>query len=62
MNQTLEYFLENIGRPHGRGAAADGPAVDPHEGLDAERLQGRFVVLIDGSGYGVLAPGIATIA
>jgi hypothetical protein len=52
VNQTLEYFLERIGST---------PIADLRrqmvqrlirmKALDGARLQGRFVVLIDGSGY-----------
>lgn len=52
VNQTLEYFLEKIG---------DAPIAGLRrrmvrrlirmKALDAARLQGRFVLLIDGSGY-----------
>ena len=42
---------ENWQRTDRRPAAADGPAVDPHEGPGCGAAAGRFVVLIDGSGY-----------
>jgi hypothetical protein len=52
VNQTLEYFLKQIG---------EAPVADLRrqmirrmirmKALEAARLQGRFVVLIDGSGY-----------
>ena len=51
VNKTLEYLLKKSGRPHRRPPAANGPALDPHEGPGRGALQGRFVVLIDGSGY-----------
>jgi len=52
VNQTLEYFLEQIGSDPLAG-------LEQHlvqrlirmKALDAARLQGRFLVLIDGSGY-----------
>ena len=52
VNQTLEYFLAKIG-----GAPIAGlrqqmvQRLIRMKALDAARLQGRFVVLIDGSGY-----------
>ncbi len=42
VNKTLEYLLKKIGpRPHRRPPAANGPALDPHEGPGrGARLQG----------------------
>src|SRR4029077_11268004 len=52
VNQTLEYFLEQIGSApiaHLRQQMVQ--RLIRMKALDAARLQGRFVVLIDGSGY-----------
>ena len=64
MNQTLEYFLEGTGTAPIAGLRQRMvQRLIRMKALDAARLQGRFVVLIDGSGYLVLQlTGIATIA
>jgi hypothetical protein len=52
VNQTLEYFLERIGSaPIARLRQRMVQRLIRMKALDAARLQGRFVVLIDGSGY-----------
>ena len=52
VNQTLEYFLENIGSAPIAGLRQRMvQRLIRMKALDAARLQGRFVVLIDGSGY-----------
>jgi hypothetical protein len=52
VNQTLEYFLEKIGSvPIARLRQRMVQRLIRMKALDAARLQGRFVVLIDGSGY-----------
>ncbi len=52
VNQTLEYFLEEIGAPPIAGLRQRMvQRLIRMKALDAARLQGRFVVLIDGSGY-----------
>jgi hypothetical protein len=51
VNQTLEYFLEKIGRAPIAGLRQRMvQRLIRRKALDAARLQGRFVVLIDGSG------------
>ena len=52
VNQTLEYFLEQIGSaPIASLRQRMVQRLLRMKALDAARLQGRFVVLIDGSGY-----------
>jgi hypothetical protein len=52
VNQTLEYFLEKIGSAPIAGLRQRMvQRLLRMKALDAARLQGRFVVLIDGSGY-----------
>ena len=52
VNQTLEYFLEQIGSaPIASLRQRMVQRLVRMKALDAARLQGRFVVLIDGSGY-----------
>jgi hypothetical protein len=52
VNQTLEYFLEKIGSaPIARLRQRMVQRLIRMKALDAARLQGHFVVLIDGSGY-----------
>ena len=52
VNQTLEYFLERTGqRPIACLRQRMVQRLIRMKALDAARLQGRFVVLIDGSGY-----------
>ena len=52
VNQTLEYFLEQIGSAPIAGLRQRMvQRLLRIKALDAARLQGRFVVLIDGSGY-----------
>ena len=52
VNQTLEYFLEKIGSAPIAGLRQRMVRrLIRMKALDAARLQGRFVVLIDGSGY-----------
>jgi hypothetical protein len=52
VNQTLEYFLENTGSSPIAGLRQRMVRrLIRMKALDAARLQGRFVVLIDGSGY-----------
>ena len=52
VNQTLEYFLEKIGSDPIAGLRQRMvQRLIRMKALDAARLQGRFVVLIDGSGY-----------
>ena len=52
VNQTLEYFLEKIGSAPIAGLRQRMvQRLIRMKALDAARLQGRFVVLIDGSGY-----------
>jgi hypothetical protein len=52
VNQTLEYFLEKIGSaPIARLEQRLVQRLIRMKALDAARLQGRFVVLMDGSGY-----------
>jgi hypothetical protein len=52
VNQTLEYFLEKIGSGPIAGLRQQMvQRLIRMKALDAGRLQGRFVVLIDGSGY-----------
>jgi hypothetical protein len=52
VNQTLEYFLGQIGSaPVARVRQRMVQRLIRMKALDAARLQGRFVVLIDGSGY-----------
>jgi hypothetical protein len=52
VNQTLEYFLEKIGSAPIAGLGQRMvQRLLRMKALDAARLQGRFVVLIDGSGY-----------
>lgn len=52
VNQTLEYFLEQIGSAPIAGLRQRMvQRLIRMKALDAARLQGRFVVLIDGSGY-----------
>jgi hypothetical protein len=52
VNQTLEYFLEKIGcTPIAGLRQRMVQRLIRMKALDAARLQGRFVVLIDGSGY-----------
>jgi hypothetical protein len=52
VNQTLEYFLERIGSAPITGLRQRMvQRLIRMKALDAARLQGRFVVLIDGSGY-----------
>ena len=52
MNQTLEYFLGKIGSAPIAGLRTQMvQRLIRMKALDAARLQGRFVVLIDGSGY-----------
>ncbi len=52
VNQTLEYFLEKIGSaPIARLRQRMVQRLIRMKALDEARLQGRFVVLIDGSGY-----------
>jgi hypothetical protein len=52
VNQTLEYFLEHIGSaPLARLRQRMVQRLIRMKALDEARLQGRFLVLIDGSGY-----------
>ena len=52
VNQTLEYFLEKIGNAPIAGLRQRMvQRLIRMKSLDAARLQGRFLVLIDGSGY-----------
>jgi hypothetical protein len=52
VNQTLEYFLEKIGSaPIVRLRQQMVQRLIRMKALDEARLQGRFLVLIDGSGY-----------
>ena len=52
VNQTLEYFLEKIGSAPIAGLRQRMvQRLIRMKTLDAARLQGRFLVLIDGSGY-----------
>jgi hypothetical protein len=52
VNQTLEYFLEKIGSAPLAGLRQRMvQRLIRMKALDGARLQGRFVVLIDGSGY-----------
>jgi hypothetical protein len=52
VNQTLEYFLEKIGSyPIAGLRRRMVQRLIRMKALDGARLQGRFVVLIDGSGY-----------
>jgi hypothetical protein len=52
VNQTLEYFLEKIGgAPIALLRQRMVRRLIRMKALDAARLRGRFVVLIDGSGY-----------
>jgi hypothetical protein len=52
VSNTLEYFLENIGSaPFAHLRHRMVQRLIRMKALDAARLQGRFVVLIDGSGY-----------
>jgi hypothetical protein len=52
VNQTLEYFLRGIGSPPiARLRQRMVQRLIRMKALDTARLQGRFVVLIDGSGY-----------
>ena len=52
VNQTLEYFLEGTGAAPIAGLRQRMvQRLIRMKALDAARLQGRFVVLIDGSGY-----------
>jgi hypothetical protein len=52
VNQTLEYFLEHIGSaPIARLRQRMVQRLIRMKALDAARLQGRFVVLVDGTGY-----------
>jgi hypothetical protein len=52
VNQTLEYFLERIGSAPIAGLRQRMvQRLIRMKALDAARLQGHFVVLIDGSGY-----------
>ena len=52
VNQTLEYFLGKIGPDPIAGLRQRMvQRLIRMKALDAARLQGRFVVLIDGSGY-----------
>ena len=52
VNQTLEYFLEKIGSDPIAGLRQRMvQRLIRMKALEAARLQGRFVVLIDGSGY-----------
>ena len=51
VNQTLEYFLEGMGSAIAGLRQRMVQRLIRMKGLDAARLQGRFVVLIDGSGY-----------
>jgi hypothetical protein len=52
VNQTLEHFLEKIGSaPIARLRQRMVQRLIRMKALDAARLQGHFVVLIDGSGY-----------
>ena len=52
MNQTLEYFLEQSGSaPIAFLRQRMVPRLIRMKALDPAQLQGRFVVLIDGSGY-----------
>jgi hypothetical protein len=52
VNRTLEYFLEKIGDAPVAGLRARlVRRLIRTKALDAARLQGRFLVLIDGSGY-----------
>jgi hypothetical protein len=52
VNQTLEYFLERIGSAPIAGLRQRMvQRLIRMKALDAARLQGRFVILIDGSGY-----------
>jgi hypothetical protein len=52
VNQTLEYFLEKTGSPPIAGLRhLMIQRLIRMKALDPARLQGRFVVLIDGSGY-----------
>ena len=56
VNQTLEYFLEGTGATPIAGLRQRMvQRLIRMKALDAARLQGRFVVLIDGSGYLVFA-------
>jgi hypothetical protein len=52
VNQTLEYFLKKIGNaPIARLRQQMVQRLIRMKALDAARLQGRFLILIDGSGY-----------
>src|SRR5262245_42452650 len=52
VNQTLEYFLKKIGAAPLAGLRQRMvQRLIRMKALDAARLQGRFVILIDGSGY-----------
>ena len=52
VNQTLEYFLEGTGAPPIAGLRQRMvQRLIRMKALDEARLQGRFVILIDGSGY-----------
>jgi hypothetical protein len=52
VNQTLEYFLERIGSaPMARLRQRMVQRLIRMKALDAARLQGHFVVLVDASGY-----------
>jgi hypothetical protein len=52
VNQTLEYFLEGTGPAPIAGLRQQMiQRLIRMKALDAARLQGRFIVLIDGSGY-----------